>query len=62
MLWSGGGVRGIQSFVDALPGVEQIGEAIEAKGNPTDLDYKKLEELAEKMAQKVLAEVTPSEE
>lgn len=54
MLWSGGGVRGIQNFVDALPNLEQVGEAIEVKGNPTEEDYNKLEELAAKMAVKVL--------
>lgn len=62
MLWSGGGVRGIQSFVDALPGIEQIGDAIEVKGNPTDEDYKKLELLAEKIAKKILTEGVCCEE
>lgn len=53
MLWSGGGVRGIQSFVDALPYVEQIGESIEVKGTPTANDYCKLEDLAKKMTAKL---------
>ena len=53
-LWSGGGVRGIQTFGDALPGVEMVGEAVEAKGNPTETDYIKLRELAKAMASKIL--------
>lgn len=54
MMWSGGGVRGIQAFVDALPNLEQIGDAIEVKGNPTSDDYCKLENLAQKMSAKIL--------
>ncbi|MGL5656842.1 MAG: FprA family A-type flavoprotein [Fusobacteriaceae bacterium] len=54
MMWSGGGVRGIQTFVDALPNLELVGDAIEIKGNPTPEDYCRLENLAQKMAAKVL--------
>ncbi|MGL5051190.1 MAG: FprA family A-type flavoprotein [Fusobacteriaceae bacterium] len=53
-LWSGGGVRGIQTFGDALSGIEIVGEAVEAKGNPTESDYIKLRELAKAMAHKIL--------
>lgn len=53
-LWSGGGVRGIQTFADSLPGVEMVGEAVEANGNPTKEDYEKLRELAKAMASKIL--------
>lgn len=56
MMWSGGGVRGILQFTDALKGVEVIGEPIEAKGTPTDEDITKLQELAHEMAKKILAD------
>lgn len=54
MLWSGGGARGIQAFADALPGIEVVGETVEAKGTPKVEDYTKLEELAKAMADKIL--------
>lgn len=53
-LWSGGGVRGIQNFADALPGIEVVGEAVEAKGAPKAEDYEKLEAVARAMAVKIL--------
>lgn len=56
MLWSGGGVRGIKAFADALPGLEVVAEPIEAKGEPTSEDQRKLEELAKVMADKLKAE------
>ncbi len=61
MLWSGGGVRGIQSFADSLPGIEVIGEAIEVKGAPRREDFIRLENLARKMACKVLCKEIDSE-
>ncbi|MGL4403375.1 MAG: FprA family A-type flavoprotein [Fusobacteriaceae bacterium] len=54
MLWSGGGARGIQAFADALPGIEVVGETVEAKGAPKAEDYRKLEELAKAMADKIM--------
>ena len=54
MLWSGGGARGIQAFADALPGIEVVGETVEAKGAPKTEDYRKLEELAKAMADKIM--------
>ncbi|MGL5710969.1 MAG: flavodoxin domain-containing protein, partial [Cetobacterium sp.] len=56
MLWSGGGVRGIQSFADALPGLEIIAESVEAKGEPTPEDQKRLENIAKAMAEKLKSE------
>lgn len=56
MLWSGGGVRGIQAFADALPGLDVIAEAVEAKGEPTPEDQRKLENIAKAMAEKLKSE------
>ena len=56
MLWSGGGVRGIQAFADALPGLEVIADAVEAKGEPTPEDQRKLENIAKAMAEKLKSE------
>lgn len=56
MMWSGGGVRGIQCFADALKGVEVVGEAVEVKGTPKAEDVIRLEAIAEEMAAKLIAE------
>ena len=56
MMWSGGGVRGIQCFADALKGVEVVGEAVEVKGTPKAEDVTRLEAIAEEMAAKLIAE------
>jgi anaerobic nitric oxide reductase flavorubredoxin len=56
MMWSGGGVRGIQAFADALKGIEVVGEAVEVKGAPKAEDIVKLEAIAEEMAAKLIAE------
>ena len=56
MMWSGGGVRGIQAFADALKGIEVVGEAVEVKGAPKAEDIVKLEAIAEDMAAKLIAE------
>jgi len=56
MMWSGGGVRGIEAFSDALNGLEVIADPVEAKGNPTKDDYAKLEEIAKKMADRLKAD------
>ena len=53
MMWSGGGVRGIQAFADSLRGVEVIGESVEVKGTPKPADYAKLEAIAIAMADKL---------
>lgn len=53
MMWSGGGVRGIQAFADALNGVEVVGESVEVKGTPTGDDYTRLEGIATAMADKL---------
>jgi flavorubredoxin len=53
MMWSGGGVRGIQAFADALNGNEIVADAVEVKGNPTLEDYAKLENIAVAMAEKI---------
>ena len=56
MMWSGGGVRGIQCFADSLKGIEVVGEAVEVKGAPKAEDIVKLEAIAEDMAAKLIAE------
>ncbi len=53
MMWSGGGVRGIQAFADSLKGVEMVKESVEVKGTPTSEDYTKLEAIATAMANKL---------
>ncbi|MBC2856909.1 MAG: FprA family A-type flavoprotein [Cetobacterium sp.] len=56
MLWSGGGVKGIKKFADALPGLEVIAEPVESKGEPTNEDQHKLEAIAKAMAERLIAE------
>ncbi len=56
MMWSGGGVRGIQAFADSLKGIEVVGEPVEVKGTPKAEDVEKLEAIAEEMATKLIAE------
>ncbi|MGL6169285.1 MAG: FprA family A-type flavoprotein [Fusobacteriaceae bacterium] len=56
MLWSGGGVKGIEAFAAALPGIEVIGESVEAKGEPTLEDQIRLENIAKAMAEKLKSE------
>ena len=56
MMWSGGGVRGIQAFADDLKGIEVVGEPVEVKGTPKAEDIAKLEAVAEEMAAKLIAE------
>ena len=56
MMWSGGGVKKIKEFADSLPGLEQIGEPIEIKGHVTPIDREKLIELANLMADKLIAD------
>ncbi|MBR8701530.1 Nitric oxide reductase [Fusobacterium sp. DD29] len=56
MMWSGGGVRGIQAFADELKGIEVVGEPVEVKGTPKAEDIAKLEAIAEEMAAKLIAE------
>lgn len=56
MMWSGGGVRGIQAFADELKGIEVVGEPVEVKGAPKAEDIEKLEAIAEEMAAKLIAE------
>ena len=56
MLWSGGGVKRVKEFADRLTGLEQIGEPIEVKGHVTPIDREKLIELANLMADKLIAD------
>lgn len=56
MMWSGGGVRGIQAFADSLNGLEVVAEPVEVKGTPKDEDIVRLEAIAEEMANKLIAE------
>ncbi|MBS7527278.1 FprA family A-type flavoprotein [Fusibacter paucivorans] len=57
--WSGGGVSGINAFVDEI-GWERIGESIEATYSPKDAEFKALTELGEAIAAK-LHETYPEE-
>ena len=56
MMWSGGGVRGIQAFADKLNGIEVVGDPVEVKGTPKAEDIARLEVIAEEMAAKLIAE------
>ena len=56
MLWSGGGVKRVKEFADRLTGLEQIGEPVEVKGHVTPIDREKLIELANLMADKLIAD------
>ena len=56
MLWSGGGVKRVKEFADKLIGLEQIGEPVEIKGHVTSSDREKLIELANLMADKLIAD------
>ena len=56
MMWSGGGVKGIKEFAATLTGLEQIGEPIEIKGHITPKERDRLIELANLMADKLIAD------
>ena len=56
MMWSGGGVKKIKEFADSLPGLEQVGEPIEIKGHVTPIERDRLIELANLMADKLIAD------
>lgn len=56
MMWSGGGVRGIQAFADNLKGIEIVGESVEVKGTPKTEDITRLEKVAEEMAAKLISD------
>lgn len=56
MMWSGGGVRGIQAFADKLNGLEVVAEPVEVRGSAKADDIPKLEAIAEEMANKLIAE------
>lgn len=56
MMWNGGGVKGIKDFAAGLPGLEVLGEPIEVKGAVTPEQRDRLIELANIMADKLIAE------
>lgn len=56
MMWSGGGVRGIEAFANGLKGIEVIAEPVEVKGTPKVEDVAKLENIARELADKLIAE------
>jgi len=56
MMWSGGGVKRIKEFADTLTGLEQVGEPIEIKGYVTPAERDRLIELANLMADKLIAD------
>ncbi|MDR1834469.1 MAG: FprA family A-type flavoprotein [Fusobacteriaceae bacterium] len=53
MMWSGGGVKAIQEFVDSLPGLTLVAPAVEAQGAPKEEDIAKLKQIAIAMAEKL---------
>ena len=55
MMWSGGGVKRIKEFANTLTGLEQVGEPIEIKGHVTSAERDRLIELANLMADKLIA-------
>lgn len=56
MMWSGGGVRGIEAFANGLKGIEVIAEPVEVKGTPKVEDVAKLENIARELAAKLIVE------
>ena len=56
MMWSGGGVRGIEAFANGLKGIEVIEEPVEVKGTPKVEDVARLENIARELAAKLIAE------
>lgn len=56
MMWSGGGVRGIEAFANGLKGIEVIAEPVEVKGTPKVEDVVRLENIARELAAKLIAE------
>lgn len=56
MMWSGGGVRGIEAFANGLKGIEVIAEPIEVKGTPKVEDVARLENIARELAAKLIVE------
>lgn len=56
MMWSGGGVRGIEAFANGLKGIEVIAEPVEVKGTPKVEDVARLENIARELAAKLIAE------
>lgn len=56
MMWSGGGVRGIEAFANGLKGIEVVAESVEVKGTPKSEDVERLENIAREMAAKLISE------
>lgn len=56
MMWSGGGVRGIEAFANGLKGIEVIAEPVEVKGTPKVEDVARLENIARELAAKLIVE------
>ena len=56
MMWSGGGVRGIEAFANGLKGIEVVAEPVEAKGTPKAEDITRLENIGRELAAKLIAE------
>ncbi|BBA52320.1 FprA family A-type flavoprotein [Fusobacterium varium] len=56
MMWSGGGVRGIEAFANGLKGIEVVAESVEVKGTPKTEDLERLENIAREIAAKLIAE------
>lgn len=54
MMWSGGGVKGLEKFAEETKGIEKVGESVEAKGSPSEEIITRLKSLAKEMADKIL--------
>ena len=56
MMWSGGGVRGIEAFANGLKGIEVVAEPVEVKGTPKAEDLERLENIAREIASRLISE------
>jgi flavorubredoxin len=56
--WSGGGVSNLNKFVERIKW-QQVGESVEAKSSPKEVDYKKCLQIADDMADLLIKERVP---
>ncbi len=56
MMWSGGGVRGLEEFASHMKGIEVVADSVEAKGKPKEKDIQGLDMIAKNIAEKLISE------